>query len=61
MIIDEYDYKSYHIEIHEDLEYHDWNFIVKQNESIIIDTSKVYFSIEDARNGAELAINLLDE
>jgi len=60
MIIEKYIYRGYTIEIYENKIYQNWSYVIKKNENIVKQPNKIYFSLFDVKNSAELAVNLLE-
>ena len=59
MLIKEYEYNGYKIELFEHPIYHDFEFVVKTlDEKEAISTNKYFYEcLEDAENAAQLNIN----
>ena len=59
MIIKEFEYLGYYVEIHEHPIYHDWEWVVKSLDklSVIGASTHPYFSPADAENSAIIFIN----
>lgn len=59
MIIEEYNYSDHKIEIHEHPIYHDFEFVVKNNDGKVVYASKnPYENLSEAKEFAEIKINL---
>jgi hypothetical protein len=61
MIINEYNYKGYQIEIHENPIYHDFEYVVKENNNVLFANKRFFMYQDDAENTAELEINLHED
>lgn len=53
MIINEYDYNEYKIEIHEHPIYHDFEFVVKQNNQVKFTSTTPYKTEDEAHLAAQ--------
>lgn len=59
MLVHEYNYKDYLVEIHQHPIYHDFEFVVKKDNKVVVVNTQFYRYSYDAEKDAELEINLI--